>query len=225
MEITTLGTGSKGNCYILKSNNGRFCVLDCGLKFKDITSNDHFDSFKNLDFLFVTHEHKDHSLSLKDFERSGVECITYENTIPKQKIEIGQWIIFPFAVIHNALNYGAIIYDKYEQKKIVYVTDFTKMPKIDNVDYWLYEINYDMETANQIIDKKDLEDLHIANNIKYHNSLENAMEYFENCTNKPKLIVACHLSNMGGCDKKILTRMQIFCENIKISRKNETIIF
>lgn len=57
MEITTLATGSRGNCHILKSSNGRFCVLDCGIKFKDITSSTAFNSFMNCDFVFASHDH------------------------------------------------------------------------------------------------------------------------------------------------------------------------
>ncbi len=225
MYLTTLGTGSKGNSYILKSNNGKFCVLDCGLKMKDITGAEEFDTFKNLDFVFVSHEHNDHSMSLEDFERSGVECISYKTIVPRKKIEIGQWEITPFAVLHNAINYGAVIYDKYENKRMVYATDFIKMPKVQGVDYWLYEINYDKFTIDKLVDEKALDELHIANNVKYHNSLEDAVEYFKSLKNRPKLVIACHLSNMGGCDKNILRDMKQVCDRIDIAKKNKTIRF
>lgn len=225
MYLTTLGTGSKGNSYILKSSNGKFCVLDCGLKMRDITSSTEFDSFKNLDFVFSSHEHKDHSLSLEDFERSGAECISYKSIVPRKKIEIGQWEIFPFTVLHNAVNYGIIIYDKVEEKKLVYATDFIKMPKIQGIDYWLYEINYDKATVDRLVDEKELDELHIANNVKYHNSLEDAVDYFKSLNNKPKLVIACHLSNMGGCDKNILQEMKPVCDRIEIAKKNKTFRF
>lgn len=225
MELTTLSTGSRGNCYILKSSNGRFCILDCGLKLKEITSSSAFGKFMDCDFAFCSHEHKDHSLSLEDFEKSGIDCISYKNIQSGKTIKFGQWVIYPFPVAHNALNYGAIILDKSENKKIVYATDFVSMPKIQNVDYWLYEINYDEFTVNKLIDTQDLEDLHVANNIKYHNSLESAVEYFSGLNNKPKLVVACHLSNIGGCDKNILYKMKRLCDRIKIATKNKTIKF
>lgn len=225
MELTTLSTGSSGNCYILKSANGKFCVLDCGVRFKDITKSTQFGSFTNLDFVFVTHSHHDHNMSMKDFALSGVDIISYENITSNKTIEIGQWVLYPFPVAHNALNYGVIIYDKFENKKLVYATDFVSMPKIQNVDYWLYEINYDQFTVDKLIETQDLEDLHVANNIKYHNSLESAVEYFSGLNNKPKLVVACHLSNIGGCDKNILYRMRPLCDKIEIATKNKTIKF
>lgn len=55
MELTTLASSSRGNCHILKSANGKFCILDCGIKFKDITSKEVFSGFGNLDFVFCSH--------------------------------------------------------------------------------------------------------------------------------------------------------------------------
>ncbi len=57
MELTTLSTGSRGNVYLLQSSNGKFCVLDCGLKMKDITKSTAFNGFKNLDFVYCSHSH------------------------------------------------------------------------------------------------------------------------------------------------------------------------
>lgn len=57
MEVITLATNSSGNSYILKSQNNRFCILDCGIKFKDITNNKAFSSFQDLDFVFCSHFH------------------------------------------------------------------------------------------------------------------------------------------------------------------------
>lgn len=169
--------------------------------------------------------HHDHSLSLKDFALTGVEIVSYENITSNKAIQIGQWILYPFPVEHNVLNYGIIIYDTFENKKMVYVTDFVSMPKIQNVDYWLYEINYDEFTVDKLIETQDLEELHVANNVKYHNSLESAVEYFSGLNNKPKLIVACHLSNIGGCDKNIVRQMKLLCDRIEIATKNKTIKF
>lgn len=151
--------------------------------------------------------------------------MSYENITSNKAVKIGQWTIYPFPVVHNALNYGIIIYDSVENKKLVYATDFVSMPKIQNVDYWLYEINYDKETVDKLVDTQDLEELHVANNIKYHNSLESAVEYFSNLNNKPKLIIACHLSNIGGCDKNILNKIKPLCDKVEIATKNKTIKF
>lgn len=99
------------------------------------------------------------------------------------------------------------------------------MPKIQNVDYWLYEINYDEFTVNKIIDNQDISKIHVANNIKYHNSLENAETYFSGLGNKPKLVVACHMSQMGGLEDNIGKRMKDYCDTIVIAKKNLVVEF
>lgn len=57
MELCVINTSSHGNAYLLKSSNNKFCLLDCGIKFKNITSHERFGSFTDLDFVFVSHEH------------------------------------------------------------------------------------------------------------------------------------------------------------------------
>lgn len=57
MKMSVLSSGSQGNSYLIQSSNEKFCVLDCGIKFQDITNNENFNGFKNLDFVFVSHYH------------------------------------------------------------------------------------------------------------------------------------------------------------------------
>lgn len=151
--------------------------------------------------------------------------MSYENIKPRQKIEVGQWVLLPFIVKHNTLNYGVIIYDNNEKKTMCYATDFTEMPKLKNVDYWLYEINYDEFTVNKLIDTQDISKLHVANNIKYHNSLENAETCFKNLESKPKLIVACHMSLIGGLKENIMRKMKKHCDKIVVAKKNLVVEF
>lgn len=130
-----------------------------------------------------------------------------------------------FKVKHNVDNYGIIIYDTIEDKSIVYMTDFSEAPLITGIKYWLYEINYDESTINKIIDEKDITKLHVANNINFHNSLENSIQYFSRLETKPQLIIACHTSQMGGNKQKIMEEMKNLCEKIEIAEKGKSIIF
>lgn len=56
MKVITISTGSTGNCYLVE-DCGKYVVLECGIKFKDITHNSNFPSFKNIDFVFCSHLH------------------------------------------------------------------------------------------------------------------------------------------------------------------------
>lgn len=132
--------------------------------------------------------------------------------------------MLPFQVAHNDLNYGVIIYDNYEKKKIVYATDFSAMPKIKNVDHWIYEINYDNFTVNKMIENGYSDFSHLYHNLNFHNSLENAVDYFEK-VGKVKTLIACHLSNIGGLEDNIKKYMHKYAENVYIAKKNKIIEF
>lgn len=58
MKICVIGSGSDGNSYLVKDSIGNTVILDCGLKFEDITHHKDFPSFKKIDFLFTSHIHR-----------------------------------------------------------------------------------------------------------------------------------------------------------------------
>lgn len=57
MNVITLSTGSKGNCYILKDCENNSIILDCGIKFEEITHHPEFPKFSKIEFVFVSHIH------------------------------------------------------------------------------------------------------------------------------------------------------------------------
>lgn len=220
MKLVTLGTGSSGNCYILSNNSGSI-ILDCGLPFNEITCNEKFCGFANIDFVFTSHQHKDHSRALKDFKVSGVPILSYENIdLNSKPLRYGSWLVQPFPVFHNVENFGLLIKDLETNTIICYCTDFYSMPKIENVDYWIYEINYDNET----LEKKALkEDSYAYTQVgfKNHNSLEQAIEYFNSLITKPKGIYVCHISLRHSNYKKIKRELKTICDNVEILQKGD----
>lgn len=79
--IKCLGSGSRqGNCYLL-STETETLILDCGIGIRDIKIGLDFD-IKRVAGVCVTHHHGDHSESVKDFRRMGIQTFTpYENPI------------------------------------------------------------------------------------------------------------------------------------------------
>ncbi|MBQ2723710.1 MAG: MBL fold metallo-hydrolase [Clostridia bacterium] len=69
MKFTSLYSGSKGNCYLIQSQESNVLV-DCGLSLamiKDRLAQMHL-SFKCISAVFVTHEHTDHVSALPQLE-------------------------------------------------------------------------------------------------------------------------------------------------------------
>lgn len=218
MLLTTIGTGSAGNCNVIKLNN-KYIVLDCGLQFEEITHSKNFPSFKDISFVWISHSHHDHNKSMKEFKTSGCTMLTYEMLEQKvQHFNIDNFDITTFPVNHNVENYGIIIKDIVSRETFCYVTDFNKIPKIEGVTHWLYEINYIEKDINGMIDAGKY-DKFKHTNFTHHNSLEYAIQYFTNLKTRPKEIIICHLSSENASAKRILEAMKPFADTVKIARK------
>lgn len=124
MKITSLGSGSTGNCYLVKQD-GITYLLDAGVDFKKIVAN---INLNKLDFAFISHEHKDHSLNLEKLNLRGVKVLEGRNTQVFNKNEkFGQFCpntsIYTFPIDHgDCPNAGIII--KTENECLLYCTDF-----------------------------------------------------------------------------------------------------
>lgn len=218
MIITTIATGSAGNCYLVEDNN-HYVVLDCGIRFREITSHPKFPSFRDIDFVFSSHKHLDHSRSLEDFKRSGCEIVSYETLENKvQNLHIAGWDIITFKVNHNVDNWGIVIRHNKKEENLCYITDSFAFPKIENVTHWLLEVDYIEEMIDDIIDSE--QDYKLKHNgFVNHNSLENAVSYFKSLKTRPKTITLCHLSADNSNAKKILKTMSQFADKVTIARK------
>ena len=221
MKLITIASGSTGNCYFLKNGKGRFVILDCGVKMSTITGNEHFTGFSDIDFIFISHEHQDHCKSLNELELAGCKTISYKTLEDKpQAFKIGDWQILTFGVTHNVPNWGIVVKDLNTGEKFCYATDFSKMPLLEGVDHWLYEINYDTSTVNEILFSDNFELLNLG--FKYHNGLDNAVEYFSKIKTKPKSITICHLSKNNANKQNIVNTMKQFCDDVKIAEKEKS---
>lgn len=229
MELSVIGSGSSGNCYILKADNGRCVILDCGLPFREITGSKKFCGFSKIDFVFTSHCHSDHNKSLKDFKKSGCEIVSYETleqrvdyeTLEQQiyKFNIGDWECTTFPVAHNVPCWGIILKFIPTNEKFCYVTDFNKMPIIEGIDHWLMEVNYSMGW----IEYKAEHDIDINNkSYLHHHALEDTVEYFEKLRTRPKTITCCHLSSVNAMEGTIIKQLKPFADKINIAKKGET---
>ena len=149
---------------------------------------------------------------MRDFERSGCEMLTYEKLQPKvQDFDYEHFKVKSFAVKHNVPCWGIIIQSKLTNEKFCYVTDFTAIPKIEGIDYWLYEINYIDGYIDKIIDEdKDLKHFGFNN----HNSLEKAVDYFSELKTIPKKIYCCHGSKSHSIKQRIYEGMKPFADEV-----------
>lgn len=209
MKLKILGTGSSGNCYLL-STETETLILDCGLPIKEIKRGLNFNISRVVGVL-CSHEHKDHSLSVKDFENMGI-CVfkPYENNeLHTQSVRYGKFVITPFNLPHNGIrNYGFMI--RIGSERVLYLTDFEYCPYIFSKlkpDHILIECNYQQELVNRDLPNYE-------HKIRGHCSLNTCKNFVsKNATDSLKTVLLLH---MGGetCDpEECVTEVQKVVKN------------
>lgn len=156
MKITCLGTGSKGNCYIIEQEGYKY-LLDCGIDFKKIITN---VNLNEIDFCYVSHEHKDHSLNLENLLKRRVKVIEGRliqvfQEIAFKNLKQGKLRLFAFPVWHGSCaNSGLIV--QTENECLLYATDFSRCKynlKSINFTHLMVECNYDEAFMSRIQEK------------------------------------------------------------------------
>ena len=196
LKIVCLGSGSSGNCYLLGKGD-EYIMVECGLPFKSIVSKlgEHDITIDQIKALVVSHSHKDHSLSLEDFECLEIPIFApfkEENSDGIDKpLSITNWVkVRAFKVEHDVPCYGFAFLTN-DKDSVLFVTD-TRY--IDH-SYFKYKYNYIMIECNHV--RKQLEA------IMDKAILEgNAAKVF-----KFKRQASFHLSLAGA--KKILSSMDL----------------
>ena len=170
MKITVLASGSGGNATYIEVNNTKI-LLDCGISYRQITNrlSQRDLTMEHINGILITHEHTDHIKGLDvTLRKHDTSCFLTEETFngmfyktgenlhpsklnfinPYEPFFINELEIVPISVSHDSNDaVGYII--KYQDKKVVYLTDIGYLPARDhdllrNADLYLFESNYDI---------------------------------------------------------------------------------
>lgn len=164
MKLKVLSSSSEGNCYLLQSAGGDTLVLECGIEWRKILKGLQFTT-KNVVGCLVSHEHNDHSKSVTDFLRYGINVFAHENVFvtkgrkspfariikPRQKFEIGEFKIMALSAFHDVPCLCFVI-EHEEMGKLLFATDTYNVPyKIKDINHIMVESNY----CDDILDFND----------------------------------------------------------------------
>lgn len=219
MEIQVLGSGSSGNCYLLK-NKGATLLIECGIPYKQIIKS---LKFQRPDGCLITHEHKDHSYSIRKILKNNINCYMSAGTAKaldvvdhyrvntENIIKNDLWAAMAIDSIHDAIepvNYLINI----GGETVLYITDTPYVKynfKNIKVDYLMIETNYikeilDRNTRDEVIN------LSLRNRIvKTHMSLDTVKEFIKvNEFKNLKKIYAIHLSDTNSDAARIKKELE-----------------
>ncbi|MBD0822613.1 MBL fold metallo-hydrolase [Aestuariibaculum marinum] len=213
MELKILGTGSKGNAYILENENESL-LIECGLNIKDIKAALNFN-FSKVVGCILSHEHGDHAKSAKELMASGVNVFSAEGTHKAlgtishhrasvfqhhKPFALGNFKIMAFDVLHDAAQPSGFLINHPDTGKILFLTDLIfsayTFKELNNI---IIEANYDEEIA-----RSKLNDMEFLRNriIKSHMSLDTCIKTLQaNDLSAVNNIVLIHLSDSNSDEK------------------------
>lgn len=224
MKLKILASGSSGNCYFLQAK-GETLILECGIRYKDILHGLDFN-LKPVVACLVTHEHKDHSKSLRDMLKAGINIYTSKGTVrallknwqaieihhrlkfikSEKQIKIGEFIVMPFETQHyNSDNttcaepLGFLIQHP-EMGKMLFATDtYYIQYNFTKLNHILVECNYDGDIMTSNIDNGTLNVGLALRLAKSHMSLDNCKALLKATDlTAVKNIVLIHLSALNS---------------------------
>lgn len=211
MKYYSIASGSKGNCFVVKTKSTTL-VIDCGSTKKHLL--DSFEaielSLSDVDALLITHSHSDHIQQLKLFN----DIPTYAPVVletPKFQLinemvpfQIQDCLITPIGLSHDDQEIvGYIIVANDE--KFVYITDTgyvndSYLSLLYDADYYVIESNHDPELLMKLSRPYYTKARILSDNGHLCND-DSALVLSKVVTKKTKEIVLAHLSAEANNDQ------------------------
>jgi len=192
VKLTVLGTGSKGNCYMLTDESGETLILDAGIKASDIKKALSFD-FSNVAGVLVSHEHKDHCLAADELERYGLDVWRpYVWDDGRDRITLGKYAAESFPVEHDGTPCTGFYIRHINGFSMLYVTDYEYV----KWNFSKLKVNSILCEANWMKEFVQTDTAYASHKILGHASLDVCKGFVEsNWTENLQSVVICHTSN------------------------------
>lgn len=207
MKLTCVGSGSKGNCYLLH-NDAECLILETGIPLKVVKKalNFRMDTVKGV---LVSHEHGDHAEYVKEFQKLAIPVYTSFGTASHFQsqtgirqitelvpVQIGNFTVIPFSVEHDALEPFGFHITHPEMGTLLFATDCARIPyTFSDIDHFLIECNYQEDVILQNCNNHQLS-VHLMERIqKSHMSMTGCMDFLKSSGGKDaQNLILCHLS-------------------------------
>ena len=203
MKLYCVGTGSKGNCYLLESD-GQVLLLDAGVPIKDIKKALNFDISRVVGCV-VTHNHTDHSKSIKDLRLMGIPVFApYIGEQKKHSVQYIGFRITSFEVPHDGEPCVGF-YITVGDRRFLYATDFEYIP----VHFKTQKLTDLIIECNHCDDLLSSDEKKYSHSVLGHASLEVTKGIVEaNKTDSLTNVILCHLSEDWSDEKRMVEEVQ-----------------
>lgn len=217
IDIQTLATGSKGNCYRV-SDGSTALLLEAGITFKAIQQGLDFKT-SEIAGVLISHEHMDHCKGVEGCLKRGMTIYMSEGTKDgmgldnaqiriiksKEQFRIGTWTILPFDVQHDVNEPLGFLLQSDNGSKLLFATDTYYIKyKFSGLTHLMIECNYDQQTLDENVESGRTHPFMRKRVMRSHFSLENLIEFLKaNDLSKVEEIHLLHLSDSNSNVERI----------------------
>lgn len=226
MTLKCISSSSKGNCYLLTSQQGATLVLECGVPMAEIKKALNYD-ISGIVGCVVTHEHNDHAKSIKGMMECGIRCLALEDVFKAKKCKFmtfaviaehkkayrfGDFKVSAFSVRHDVPCLCYVI-EHPEMGKLLFCTDTFMLPyRFKGLTRIMIECNYadDILQANMDagICPHSLRDRLMTS----HMELETCKEAVKaNVCAETQSVLLLHLSADNATKERFWTEVSSYC--------------
>ena len=208
MKLKVIGTGSKGNCYVLTDIAGNQFILDAGVGFLWTLKYLRFN-LKNVEFAFISHSHQDHFKEAHKLKKAFIEILAPSQDVAdaleiEQKLTLvtQNFVVSSFKLLHDVECFGCIVYSKVEKSSTLYITDTSEINyKFKNVNHFIVEANH----GESILDEKmfNSDEMHLGRVRNSHLSIEQTVQFLKASKSESmQSITLIHLSDSNSNEKE-----------------------
>lgn len=216
LTFKPISSGSYGNAYIV-SDGVTDLLIECGTKFRDIQLAFDFD-LSNVAGCLLTHEHNDHSHSVKEVLRAGINVYTSKGTSQslgikhhrlnliksKEQFRIGSFTVLAFDVEHDVSEPLGFLIESDEGERLLFATDtYYIRYRFNKLNIIAVECNFSLDILKQNILDGIVPLAMKRRLLRSHFSFENYKEFLQaNDLSNVREIYLIHMSNRNSDPEK-----------------------
>lgn len=233
MTLTTVGSGSSGNCYVLQDENEAL-VIEAGMKLIEAKKTLGWNIAKVVGCI-LSHVHNDHAGYAKDYEDAGFTLLALPEVIQAKRLtmakpitigkryRMGGFDILPFPVMHDVPCVGFIITHK-DTGRILFATDTYALARWERdaggreyvipytftgINHWMLEANYSDRILRRNIDNGNIPEVFRKRLMTSHMSIHNCIDTLKRMDlSMTHDIMLIHLSDGNADERDFVKRVR-----------------
>lgn len=233
MTLTTVGSGSSGNCYVLQDENEAL-IIEAGMKLIEAKKALGWNIAKVVGCV-ITHSHNDHAGYAKDYEDAGFTLLALPEVIQAKRLtmakpitigkryRMGGFDILPFPVMHDVPCVGFIITHK-DTGRILFATDTYALARWERdaggreyvipytftgINHWMLEANYSDRILRRNIDNGNIPEVFRKRLMTSHMSIRNCIDTLKRMDlSMTHDIMLIHLSDGNADERDFVKRVR-----------------